>query len=652
MSHSPSTQSRVTWYGAVRVSVKDPSGPAGAGYPGWSADAIFTHYITKRIEVRPAYFEVGAWHAFLTARNAGRYQVAIHVTQIGRPVRTLRIGDVNLSTVLPHGFIRRSKQDIQRFIHDDGTAYTPIGFNVAWQNKGEPSYATTLKQMADNGVNWTRVWACHWDGKNPWWPEQKTVRHDRDVLWQPALDRWTKIISDANRNSVGVQLVLFHHGQVTTEVNPNWKDHPWNVANGGWLKTPVEFFTDSEAIRRSKVWVREAVARFGHLPSIFAWELFNEVEWVDAARKAKRWDIVAKWHTQMARYIRSIDAYGHLITTSSATEQKALWDEMDIIEPHTYPANIGAAVSAMDVSIYRKPEMFGEFGPAGGSADNANTDLVDGIYAGLLSNHAGAAQYWYWDTVQKQNLYPVFKRARDIVETSRWWFHPKAKPVSIRVISQSKAPGDMDCTPAIGWGQSDVMDFVVPDDINSGALGKCSSYLQGRTNRKMQLQPITYRFTTTSPGNVVIAFDQISKSGAEIKVSLDGNTVLSKVWKAASADQKLDERITIAVSKGEHIVTLENTGADWAHIKSIVIPGVAPALQGRGLVDGHWGLFMMQGATDVSIDFAPGLPDANYTAKFWDLTLNAVSEQRITVSKGRVVDFTAPYRRCLMSVTI
>jgi len=569
MSHSPNPNATATWYGPIQVSVKDSRGPAGAGYPGWSANAHFTHIKTKRIEVRPAYFERGVWHAYLTARNAGRYQVEIRVTQTGRPVRTLRTADVTLTTVLPHGFIRRSKQDVQRFIHDDRTPYTPIGFNVAWQNKGEPTYSTTLKQMADNGVNWTRIWACHWDGKNPWWPEPKAVHHDRDMLWQPALDRWTTIMSDAEKNSVGVQFVLFHHGQVTTEVNPNWNDHPWNSANpGGWLKSPVDFFVDTEAIRRCKVWAREAVARFGHLQSVFAWELFNEVEWVDAASKAKRWDLVTKWHAEMARYIRSIDAYDHLITTSSATDQKALWDEMDIIEPHTYPVSIGAAVSAMDSSSNHKPMMFGEFGPAGGSADNAKTDLVDGIYAGLLSNHAGAAQYWYWDTVQKQQLYPIYKRARGIVNASGWWFHPNAKPVTINVISQSTTPGDLDCTPAIGWGQSEIMDFDVPTAINAGALGKCSSYLQGRTNRKMQQQPITYRFQSAVTGNVVIAFDQISKSGAAVKVSLDGNTVFSKSWKASSADLKLDERLTIQVSPGEHILMLENTGADWAHIKS------------------------------------------------------------------------------------
>ena len=651
MLHSPSPQSKATWYGPVRVSVKDPSGPAGAGLPGWSADASFTHIKTKRVEVRPAYFERGAWHAYLTARNAGRYQVAIRVSQTGRPVRTLRTGDVNLSNVLPHGFIRRSKQHIQRFIHDDATPYTPIGFNVAWQNKGEPSYATTLKQMGDNGANWTRIWACHWDGKNPWWPEPKMLRHDRDVLWQPALDRWTKIMSDADRNSVGVQLVLFHHGQVTTEVNPNWKDHPWNVANGGWLKTPVEFFTDAEAIRRSKVWLREAVARFGHHPSLMAWELFNEVEWVDAARKAKRWDLVTKWHAEMARYLRSIDAYGHLITTSSAVDQKALWAEMDIIEPHTYPVSIGTAVSAMEFSTFRKPGMFGEFGPADGSGAKARIDIQDGIYAGLLSNHAGAGQYWYWENVQKQQLFPVFKRARNIIDASRWWFHPDAKPVALKVTAQSKTPGDLDCTPAIGWGQSDIMDFDVPNAINAGALGKCSSYLQGEANRKMQPQPITYRFTAAAMGNVIVAFDHISKSGAEVLVTLDGNKIMSKSWKAGPADLKLDERMTIQVSPGKHVLKLENTGADWAHIKQVVIPGVSPALTGRGLVDGRWGLFSLQGSTDVTVDVLLGLTDAIYKAVFWDLDTEHLHELRIVVSKGKVVDFVLPFPRSIMVAT-
>lgn len=651
MSHSSLATQPSKWFGHAHVSIKDASGPAGAGYPGWSAEACFTHIKTKKLELRPAYFERGAWHAHLVARNAGRYQVVIRVYQHDRPTRTLRAGDVTLSVELPHGFIRRSKQNVQRLIHDDGTPYTPIGFNLAWQNKGEPSYSTSLQRMAENGINWTRIWACHWDGKNPWWPEPKTVSHDLDIMWQPALDRWMEIFAAAERNRVGVQFVLFHHGQVTTEVNPNWKDHPWNRANpGGWLKSPVEFFTDTEAIRRSKAWLREAIARFGHHTSLMAWELFNEVEWVDAARKAKRWDLVTKWHREMAGYIRSIDAYDHLITTSSAVEQAALWDEMDIIEPHTYPTNIGVAVSAMDFASFQKPGMFGEFGPANGASGNAQTDVQDGLYAGLLTNHAGAGQYWYWDIVQKKQLHAVFKRARTIVDTSKWWSHPKAKPVAVKVVAQSSPAGTLDCTPAIGWGQSDVTNFVVPDDINAGALGKCSSYLQGTANRKMQHGPITFRFKAAVAGNITVTFDQISKSGASVKVILDGNTVLSKSWKSAESDLKLEERLTVAIAPGDHVLMLENTGADWAHIKEVTLPGVAPALRGRGLTDGRWGLYKLDGSTDVTVDLVTGLPDANYTATFWDLATVGHQKHRITVSKGKIVDFQLPFARTVMLI--
>jgi hypothetical protein len=195
------------------------------------------------------------------------------------------------------------------------------------------------------------------------------------------------------------------------------------------------------------------------------------------------------------------------------------------------------------------------------------------------------------------------------------------------------------------------MDFDVPNAINAGALGKCSSYLQGVTNRKLQVKPITYRFKPAAPGNVIIAFDQVSKSGASINITLDGKVLLAKSWKPGTVDLKVDERLSIPVSAGEHVLKLENTGADWAHIKEVKLPGVAPALIGRGLVDGRWGLFSLQGSTDVTVDVVLGLPDANYKAIFWDLDTNVQRELRLTVSKGKVVDFSLPFPRSIMFAT-
>jgi hypothetical protein len=167
----------------------------------------------------------------------------------------------------------------------------------------------------------------------------------------------------------------------------------------------------------------------------------------------------------------------------------------------------------------------------------------------------------------------------------------------------------------------------------------------------MQAQPITYRFKSAASGNVIIAFDQVSKSGASINITLDGKVILAKSWKPGTADLKVDERISIPVSAGNHVLKLENKGADWAHIKEVKLPGVAPALIGRGLVDGRWGLFNLQGSTNVTVDIDLGLPDTVYKAVIWDLETNGKTEKKLTVSKGKVVDFRLPFSRTMLFVT-
>ena len=78
---------------------------------------------------------------------------------------------------------------------------------------------------------------------------------------------------------------------------------------------------------------------------MLAWELFNEVQFVgsDSANPGNsaqvRDDIVA-WHAEMAAYLRSIDPYDHLITTSSDIDSslKDIWADpnIDLVQVHDY----------------------------------------------------------------------------------------------------------------------------------------------------------------------------------------------------------------------------------------------------------------------------------------------------------------------------
>ena len=122
--------------------------------------------------------------------------------------------------------------------------------------------------MGRNGVNWSRIWACNWDGKNPWWPTDDTPPSDQ--MWSKAFERWDQIVSAAEDAGISFQFVLFHHGAFSTRVNPNFPDHPWNKAKGGFLEKAADFFTDPEAKRRSKMWLRYAVARWGHSTSVMS----------------------------------------------------------------------------------------------------------------------------------------------------------------------------------------------------------------------------------------------------------------------------------------------------------------------------------------------------------------------------------------------
>jgi hypothetical protein len=170
-----------------------------------------------------------------------------------------------------------------------------------------------------------------------------------------------------------------------------------------------------------------------------AWELFNEVEWVDA-RYAERWPDIEKWHGEMADYLRSIDPYGHLVTTSSAMDRPELWAKMDFLQPHLYSPTLFTTVSGAARNA-EKPLFYGEVGAEDMAKADPRAVARDGIYGGLLGNQAGAGQFWYWDLVEKSNLYSEFATAAKVIALSEWAKHPTARAIVLRSEGATKVAG-------------------------------------------------------------------------------------------------------------------------------------------------------------------------------------------------------------------
>ncbi|MDX2064998.1 MAG: DUF5060 domain-containing protein [Fimbriimonadaceae bacterium] len=581
-------------------------------------------------EVRIAYYDGERWKAHFATQTPGNYTVTLVRNGQKSPGRQQLISVLASQRIEP-GFIRiRDGQ----FAHDDGKPYFPVGINVGWGGGATPPAATVVGTLAKSGLNWARVWACHWDGKNPWWPNGGTA--PKDELWQDALNQWDEVFAASREGKIGMQMVLWHHGQYSSTVNPNWPEHPWNQKNGGFLAKATDFFTDAEAKRRSKMWLRHAVARYAHEPSLMAWELFNEVEWVDS-RYANKLGEIDAWHGEMADYLRSIDPYGHLVTTSSMMEHAPLWEKMDYFQPHTYPANVRSAIG--EATFAGKPGFFGEFGPP----VHQPRLIRDGLFAGAFAGHAGAGQYWFWDIVEKEGLWKTLGACASFLDAAEIGAHPDRKRLAWTLETAERS--DLSLSPGGGWQKSGITEI---DARRPMGLSQWSSYIQGEAGGNAAWAgPMTIRFRSESAGTVTLDVSEVAASGATAVVKVNGAVAAERVW--PKAEKNRAERVTLSAAypAGDVTVEIRNPGADWFRLTEVRLSGLGAAVYGDAISAGNWlagRVVALPGASAGVKVRMGGLPfgDGLVRAEAFDLETGARQSVALTVRAG-FAELALPY---------
>jgi len=293
----------------------------------------------------PAFFDGGTtWRVRHTPLAKGGYTVA-GITLNGSPIS---VGGLQPSSWIvagdPYspGFVRVDPANPQRFITSNGRRHYPVGHNVAWWATNANNAATiaaAFAKMGAAGENWSRVWMEHfYESKNLDWPKVGAF----GTFSLPVAQRWDTIVAGAERSGIAFQMTIQHHGQYSTTVNPNWVQNPYNTANGGFLSNPAQFFTNATARALTKRKLRYIIARWGYSPAIMAWELFNEVQFTDAAQNGQ-WTNVIAWHNEMAQFLRAQDPWQHLVTTSSELNQ-SMWGQCDYYQHHDYPSDLITAL--------------------------------------------------------------------------------------------------------------------------------------------------------------------------------------------------------------------------------------------------------------------------------------------------------------------
>jgi len=329
-----------------------------------------------------------------------------------------------------HGSLRISKNHPFYFEYTDGTFFYPIGHNVCWNSPAQ--YHDQFKKMGENGENWSRIWIAPWNTEIEWTPKDGFY----NGLGKYELARAEKldqIIEEAEKNGLYLQLVLHEHCRLSTTVNSEWANNPYNAKRGGMCAVPKDFLTMEKAKRLAENRIRYLIARYGYSSHVMAWELFNEADFVDAFNL----ELDAQWHREMAEYIHKTDPHHHMVTTSYISNPNPLTynlSEIDYTQSHIYAPDVISFFSYIYpfFTEFKKPHFIGEFGRNSkdgvDAEDKTGKVLHSAIWAQFMNPDGGNAMSWWWyDLIDPNNLYDHFKALSQYAEgldrrTATWSF--------------------------------------------------------------------------------------------------------------------------------------------------------------------------------------------------------------------------------------
>ncbi|MCX7872274.1 MAG: DUF5060 domain-containing protein [Verrucomicrobiae bacterium] len=535
----------------------------------------------------------------LTAKSAGEWRVRFAPWFVGEYTAVIHARDRNGSVKSEpiyfkateskkDGLIRISKRDRRFFEFESGKSFYPLGANTCWAgSKGTFDYDEWFKKFAENGCNFGRLWLSpHWTTfalERPGKPEEGKGLGMLDLANAWRLDY---VLQLAEKNGIFLKLCIDSYNILRKkDAYPEWERTPHNIKNGGILSEPAEFWTNPgmEQIYKNKL--RYLVARYGAYQNLFAWEFWNEV---DITTDFNR-DVARDWHQKMAKFLKEIDPYKHLVTTSFANSQGEpvidLLAELDYVQTHHYGSP--DLVLTIDKyhklkSAYGKPHYVGEIGAdAGGPRskdDPEGYQVHDPLWISIALACAGSAQSWWWDNlIHPNNLYHIYKPAAEFIKGIDFPSE-NFKSVNCNVYWQ-KTPIPLHRYDLVleggpvSWGDSEYNKprtvVINRNGIVSGA--PVSGILHGIGNHPTKHNPVT--FETSFPWETILEIEVGGVSGyggATLEVILNNKRVLEHDF--ADTDNST-ETITkyagtykVIIPAGKNKILVQNRGKDWVMV--------------------------------------------------------------------------------------
>jgi hypothetical protein len=347
-----------------------------------------------------------------------------------------------------NAYIRISLRDPRYLEYSDGTPYIPIGLNLIGMGRlsdtktGLAETEDLLKKLSRNKGNYFRLWFG-----DSFYDIEHTKSSEYDEV--KASERLDKVIQLAAKYNLHIKATIEHFRHFNTA--PAWSAKPLHhVKNGGTATSIKDFFTGNASKELYKKKLDWYAQRYAANPTVYVWELWNEVNTVQgsgnslAEAKAQY-----EWTKEMLPELRK--RFPYRITTQSLGSFNDRNDretfraftsipENDLAQVHRY-IDVGAdlqichgpvdvmmadAVNELRAFNLNKPVLLSEGGAVEAkhsglfkhyATDKAGILLHDVLFAPFFTGAAGGGQFWHWrDYIVKNDLWYHFRRFYEVVK--------------------------------------------------------------------------------------------------------------------------------------------------------------------------------------------------------------------------------------------